>query len=188
MLEKDKTQERVERHKITQEDFTPDVIVNIMLDKLPSDTFTDMNKTVLDPSCGIGNFLVEVLRRKLSNSKNEQEGLLAIRSIYGVEIMADNVEECRTRLYETFKEKYLKSLEDNVFNFKVRNSIRNRIVWYDSLKFNYKTGWGVDSTPREKHETVSFKEKNVGGHINYPMWGIKQLTKEDLDKMSKPLF
>ena len=65
MLEKDIHDKRKARHHITQEDFTPDSIVDMMLKKLPKDTFSNFNKTVLDNSCGIGNFLVEILKRRL---------------------------------------------------------------------------------------------------------------------------
>ena len=93
MLENDITDKRKERHHITQEDFTPDVIVEMMLNKLPKDTFTNFSRKVLDNSCGIGNFLVAILQRRLKKCKTPNDALRAIKTIYGVELMADNVEK-----------------------------------------------------------------------------------------------
>ena len=98
MLKKDKTKKRVERHDDTQEDFTPIGVVNSMLDQYPQEAFKEMKKTFIDYSAGNGNFLVEILDRKLDNSKNVDDAIEALKSIYGVELMADNVEECRERL------------------------------------------------------------------------------------------
>lgn len=95
------TDKRLDRRKQTAEDFTPSFLVNEMLDKLPKTLFTH-NQTFCDPACGNGNFLIEVLRRKLNNKHNPLE---ALQSIYGADIMEDNIKECRLRL--------LKVLVDN---------------------------------------------------------------------------
>ena len=102
MLNEDISDIRKERHHITQEDFTPNEIVNEMLDKLPDIAYEDFDKVILDYSCGIGNFLVEALNRRLKNCKDVNDGVKALSTICGVELMADNVEECRNRLYSTF--------------------------------------------------------------------------------------
>nr|WP_240541256.1 SAM-dependent DNA methyltransferase [Bifidobacterium santillanense] len=69
----------------------------------------------LEPACGDGNFLSEVLRRKLavvgerygkSQLEYERYTFVAVSSIYGVDIMADNVEECRERLFGIAKDEY----------------------------------------------------------------------------------
>lgn len=83
------------RVKLTGEIFTPTQLVREMLDKLPSDCFDDMDKTFLDPSCGNGQFLSEVLIIKLNRGYSFERSL---RSIYGIDIMLDNVEVCRNRL------------------------------------------------------------------------------------------
>lgn len=88
-------QKRKIRRKQTAEDFTPLELVNEMLDKLPSIVFTDPSKTFIDPAAGNGNFLIEVLRRKLQNS---HPPLQALSTTYGVELMQDNVEEMKDRL------------------------------------------------------------------------------------------
>lgn len=182
MLDKDKNTERVERHHITQEDFTPMVIVEMMLDRFPESSYTDMSSKFLDPSCGIGNFLVEVLRRKLSHSTSIDDSIKALRSIYGVEIMADNVEECRNRLYNLFLEKHPNVSEDPSLNYKIRSIIKCRIRWHNSMLFNFETGWGHEDTYRPgDHENINFNEQK-GKHKNYPMWSLiedKRIKKDN---------
>lgn len=56
--------------------------------------------TVLEPSFGNGNFLVEIYKRKLALCHTEQDVLRAVRSVYGVELLSDNVREAKKRLWE----------------------------------------------------------------------------------------
>jgi len=93
----------VERDKLrikqTAEVFTPTKLVQEMLDKLEkqdSTLFTDPNKTFLDNSCGDGQFLSEIVIRKIERSGCSLEQ--ALRTTYGVELMGDNVIECRKRI------------------------------------------------------------------------------------------
>lgn len=87
-------EKRLARKKQTAEDFTPPKLVNEMLDKLPNEVWSD-NKTFIDPACGNGNMLVEVLKRKLSKGHKPIE---ALKTIYGTDIMIDNIREARLRL------------------------------------------------------------------------------------------
>ena len=84
-----------ERIKATGEVFTPTELVQKMLSQLPPDVFTDKSKTFCDPSCGNGQFLSEVLIKKLENNIDFET---ALSTIYGVDIMTDNVDVCRDRL------------------------------------------------------------------------------------------
>jgi type I restriction-modification system DNA methylase subunit len=83
------------RIKKTGEVFTPTALVQEILDKFSKEEFADASKTFLDPSCGNGQFLSEVLIRKLEYGI---DFATALGSIYGVDIMQDNVEACRSRL------------------------------------------------------------------------------------------
>jgi hypothetical protein len=94
--------------------FTNEREVNAMLDLVKQET-ERIDSRFLEPACGTGNFLVEVLRRKLAvvesrYRKNqldyERYAIIAIFSIYGVDLLKDNVEECRDRLYGIFAEHY----------------------------------------------------------------------------------
>jgi hypothetical protein len=106
-----RTKKRVADHG---EVFTSDREVNAMLDLVKQET-ERIESRFLEPACGNGNFLAEILRRKLkivkdrykrSPSDYEKYAVLAITSIYGVEILQDNAQECRDRLYEIFNCEY----------------------------------------------------------------------------------
>ena len=86
------------RVKDAGEVFTPTELVDDMLNKLPQDVFTNPEKTFIDPACGDGNFLVRVLERKIQNGSTP---LQALQTTYGVDIMPDNIEQCRQRLLRT---------------------------------------------------------------------------------------
>lgn len=85
---------RLARRKFSGEDFTPPKLVNEMLDKLPESQWQE-GITYCDPSVGNGNMLVEVLKRKLSYKHNPTE---ALKTLYGCDIMLDNIREARLRL------------------------------------------------------------------------------------------
>ena len=84
------------RVKELGEVFTPPALVEEMLDKLPLEVWAT-DKTFLDPTCGTGNFLVAVVERKV---KEGSTPLQALRTTFGIDIMDDNVRECRERLLE----------------------------------------------------------------------------------------
>lgn len=116
---------RKARRKQTAEDFTPSTLVNEMLDKLPPEVFQDPSKTFCDNSAGNGNFLIEVLRRKLSNNHHP---LQALSTIYGVELMADNVEEMKERLLELIPTDYHKE---------AKNILDENIICHNALTWDF---------------------------------------------------
>ncbi|MDQ7011444.1 MAG: hypothetical protein Q9M29_06445 [Mariprofundaceae bacterium] len=88
--------------------------VNAMLDLVKQET-ERIDSRFLEPACGTGNFLVEVLERKLrvveqryrkSQLEYERYAVLAVSSIYGIDILEDNVKACRDRLYHVFDQHY----------------------------------------------------------------------------------
>jgi hypothetical protein len=83
------------RVKATGEVFTPTELVQEILDTLPQELFSDPTKTFLDPSCGDGQFLGEILIRKIENGSTFEQ---ALQTIYGTDLMIDNVDLCRERL------------------------------------------------------------------------------------------
>lgn len=146
-----KQKERVQKYG---EVFTPSNIVNDMLDLLPvedGNLILDskdgtkksfLTSTFFEPSCGDGNFLVEILNRKLnlvSRSSLDRDVLLAISSCYGVDIQADNVLECRRRLlgviedfYEDIKisdEQYEKLNEILYRNIVLGNTLTSKMIY-----------------------------------------------------------
>jgi hypothetical protein len=106
-----KSKKRVTDHG---EVFTSEREVNAMLDLVKQET-ERIDSRFLEPACGSGNFLVEVLRRKLSIVESrykksqleyERYAVIAISSIYGVDILEDNVVECSNRLFNIFDKQY----------------------------------------------------------------------------------
>jgi hypothetical protein len=83
------------RVKSTGEVFTPNNAVQKMLNLIPEDFFIDPIKTAIDPACGDGQWLAEILWRKLNHGHTFEQ---ALSTIYGVDIMQDNIIECRRRL------------------------------------------------------------------------------------------
>jgi hypothetical protein len=103
--------------------FTPPWLVDAMLDLVQAES-ERINSRVLEPACGSGNFLVPVLKRKLetvharygqSDFERRHQALLALMCIYGIELLDDNVAECRANLLAAFAD-YL--------------SVSARDVWY----------------------------------------------------------
>jgi hypothetical protein len=90
-----KTERDMNRTKLTGEVFTPTELVQQMLDHLPEDVWENPNLKWLDMACGNGQFLVEIKERLI---KYHTESHVIHNMIYGVDIMKDNVLECRNRL------------------------------------------------------------------------------------------
>ncbi|MEI8193950.1 MAG: DNA methyltransferase [Flavobacteriia bacterium] len=138
-----KSKKRVTDHG---EVFTNEREVIAMLDLVKQET-ERIESRFLEPACGNGNFLAEVLRRKLKvvndrYSKNQIEwecyATITVSSIYGVDILEDNAEECRERLFKIFEETYKSLFKEKIKN-ECRRSIKyllNRnILWGDALDF-----------------------------------------------------
>ncbi len=100
-----KSKQRVADHG---EVFTPAWMVEAMLDLVKGET-ERIDSRFLEPACGSGNFLVRILQRKLaavelkfgkSDFEKRHYALLALMCTYGIELLADNIAECRTSLLE----------------------------------------------------------------------------------------
>jgi hypothetical protein len=107
-----KSKQRVADHG---EVFTPPWLVEAMLDLVKGET-ERIDSRFLEPACGSGNFLVQILRRKLaavelkygrSAFERKHYALLALMCIYGIELLHDNIGECRVNLLEILTD-YLK--------------------------------------------------------------------------------
>lgn len=89
--------------------FTAEREVKAMCDLIPDDVWQNIDSTFLEPACGNGNFLVEILKRKLDLCENAEQGLRALKSVYGIDIQQDNVEESKQRLFDMFVKKFPKA-------------------------------------------------------------------------------
>ena len=113
--------------------FTAEREVKAMCDLIPEDEiWSGITKTFLEPACGNGNFLVEIFERKLKYCKNEKDGLKALASIVGIDIMQDNVEESRIRLMTMYCKAFPKASEASLLL--ASGILRNNIICGDSLK------------------------------------------------------
>jgi hypothetical protein len=173
--------------------------VNAMLDLVKQET-ERIDSRFLEPACGTGNFLVEILRRKLaiveqryskSQIEFERYAIIALTSIYGVDILLDNVQTCRDRLYGIFSHYYQK-------NYKVLKSdflrsaefiLSRNILWGDALDLR---------TPDEKKEPIVFSEWSaVNGSMikrrdytlaNLLLPDLKQYNEQKYKENEIPLF
>ena len=109
------------RVRSTGEVFTPTELVQEILDKMPKTLFKDPNKTYIDNFCGDGQFLGEVLIRKVENGIDFEQ---ALSTIYGVDLMQDNVDLCRERLL--CGQEHLKHI------------VERNIVCADALRYHYR--------------------------------------------------
>ena len=114
--------------------FTPDKLVNEMLDKLPPEVFADKDKTFIDNSCGSGQFLFQVMYRKMMAMSKEKGTRIfaahkqALKTIYGCELDSNNAEECRKRLLNKSTSKELIDI------------VNEHIITADALDENHE-GW-----------------------------------------------
>src|SRR3954467_6758457 len=104
-----KSKRRVAEHG---EVFTPAWMVEAMLNLVKDET-ERIDSRFLEPACGSGNFLVQIVRRKLaavelkygkSDFERRHYALLALMCIYAIELLPDNIAECRANLLEIFAE------------------------------------------------------------------------------------
>lgn len=131
--------------------FTAEREVNAMLDLVRAET-ERIESRFLEPACGNGNFIAEVLRRKLavvasryrrSPDEYQRYAFLAVSSVYGVDILADNVGECRERLFKIAEKDARSNIGDAVdpaFLDAVRYVLEKNIVCGDALTLKDASG------------------------------------------------
>ena len=156
-----KSKERVAAHG---EVFTAEREVNAMLDLVKQET-ERIDSRFLEPACGTGNFLVKILERKLDMVKKkyrrspldyEKNSILALSSIYGVDVLSDNATACRERLYKIWNKAY-KSVCKKDVNLDVQKSadfiLQRNIVCGNALSLKR-----VDETGCDTAEPIVFSE------------------------------
>jgi hypothetical protein len=121
------------RVKVTAEVFTPDDLATDFINKFPEDLFKKNDKTFLDNCCGDGQLLSVVLYKKIKNSIDFET---ALSTIYGVDLMPDNVKLCQDRL--------LCGRDD------LRHIVEQNIVCADALTYHYRfDGTDADVTDHD---------------------------------------
>lgn len=106
--------------------------VNAMLELVAQEA-ERIDSRFLEPACGNGNFLSVILERKLTVAERryaseqlefERSAVLAVSSIYGIEVLDDNVRQCRQRLFEIFDDGFYARLFKNRCKAKCRDAVR----------------------------------------------------------------
>jgi len=134
--------------------------VTAMLDLVKPET-ERIDSRFLEPACGDGNFLTEILERKLcvvaarygkSQLDYERNAVLAVSSIYGIDILEDNVAACRQRVFEVFDQNYtalFKTAATDDCRMAVKYILTRNIIWGDALTLK---------TVGEKPQPIVFSE------------------------------
>lgn len=178
MSQQVKSKKRVADHG---EVFTAEREVNAMLDLVKQET-ERIDSRFLEPACGDGNFLAEILRRKLAVVKRqygknpsdyEKYAVLAVTSIYGVDILQDNVDNCQERLFGIWDEAYKATCKQEVSEEcreAVKFILQRNILCGDALTLKTTNGkpiifseWSLVSGPLLKRRDFRLDEM-LDGH------------------------
>ena len=156
-----KTKKRVADHG---EVFTAEREVNAMLDLVKNES-ERIESRFLEPACGDGNFLAKIIERKLQTAKSmykkylsdyERNSILALTSIYGIDLLSDNAQTCRDRLFNIWEKEYTSIAKKNV-----NNNLKDVAKYILSL--NIVTGNAlsmkcVDSNQQDLDQPIIFPE------------------------------
>ena len=163
-----KSKERVaERGEV----FTAEREVKAMCD-LVATQCDNVDATFLEPACGDGNFLAEILERKLVRVKKDAKtdrtawewlSVRAVASLYGVDIMQDNAEECRQRLFDIWNKAYKAACKKDC-NEETRDSVRY-ILSKNIICGNALTMMCVDKNQQDIEEYITFAEFKTCGRM-----------------------
>ena len=183
-----KSKARVAKHG---EVFTNPREVNAMLD-LVQDQITRIDATFLEPACGSGNFLVEILRRRMAYLNQKYKTSLiqyqpatvqAVCGLYGIELLSDNAAECRERLLETFAQHYSLPFQtaqdyprvlDTVRRVLAKNIVCGNALTYQTenggtaLRQKYPNGTGVYYTNGAASQNTHYHESRPVQHAILP--------------------
>ena len=155
-----KSKQRVADHG---EVFTPAWMVEAMLD-LVKDEAERIDSRFLEPACGSGNFIVQILRRKLaavelkygpSAFERQHYALLALMCIYGIELLGDNILECRANVLEVFAE-YLNLDETDDLYLAATHVLSANLVHGDALTMRAVDD--IDGQPVKDRPPITFAE------------------------------
>lgn len=178
-----KSRQRVADHG---EVFTPPWLVEAMLDLVKDET-ERIDSRFLEPACGSGNSLVEVLRRKLaavelkfgkSDFERRQYALLALMCTYGIELLEDNIAECRANMLEVLAN-YLRLGESDELYRAASYVLSQNLVHGDALKMR-----------TSENEPITFAEWGYLGKGKYQRrdFQLEVLSHMSTFKEQSPLF
>ena len=165
--------------------FTPHNIVVDMLDLVKEESYR-IDSTFLEPACGNGNFLVEILARKLKTAKADIDSfssnvIKSLCSIYGIDIQLDNVEESKARMLGVIKDAYKDlDIEPSELALKIYVYILDKnIIWGDALTEtimgNIKTGRKYTAT----HVLKITEWELQGDNIKMTEYTLKEIADKE---------
>ena len=126
----------------SQEYFTPSSLVSKMCDKIPSTDWSNPTKTFLEPCFGNGNFLVEIIRRRIVDYSIDWK--IVLNNLYGVELMSDNVQEAKDRIIEL-----LKKLNIDFNEQEARDIMDKNLVCSDFFKWDFENWRPISESSKE---------------------------------------
>ena len=184
-----KSKERVREHG---EVFTAEREVKAMCDLVKDET-ERIDSRFLEPACGDGNFLAEILKRKLAVVRKkygkspldyEKNSLLAASSIYGVDILQDNVTACRARMFDIWNREYTavcKKECDDQTREAVRFILSRNIVCGNALTLKC-----VDENGNDTDEPIIFSEWAfiTGSMLQRSDYTFAELLEDDNPQLS----
>ena len=170
--------------------FTSEREVKAMCD-LVKEECERIDSRFLEPACGDGNFLAEILRRKLdvvkkkykkSTYEYEQNSVLAITSIYGIDIMMDNVTCCRERMYSIWEKEYKANCKSDA-NDETRQAVKH-ILSLNIVLGNALSMMCVDENGEDTDEPIIFPEWSfvLGAQLKRRDYRFDVLLKENPDE------
>jgi hypothetical protein len=184
-----KSKQRVADHG---EVFTPAWMVENMLDLVKEES-ERIDSRVLEPACGSGNFLVPVLARKLatvharhgrSDFEKRHYALFALMCTYGIELLADNAQECRDNLATVFNS-FLDIAGDEDWAQAARTVLGVNIVQGDALTMTVPSGasitfpeWGY--LGKGKYQRRDFRYEDLTQRASYEGTLFGQLSDDEL--------
>jgi hypothetical protein len=188
-----KSRQRVQDHG---EVFTNEREVNAMLDMVKQET-ERIESRFLEPACGDGNFLAEVLRRKLavvnaryrrSLSEYEKYVFIAVGSIYGVELLHDNAVTCRERLFSIVEGDYLRVCRKKPtpgFLDAIRYVLERNILNGNALSLKQ-----VDENGEDTEEPIIFSEWSIvtGDKVKRRDFRLDEMLEGSAEQVQFSLF
>jgi len=198
-----KSKQRVADHG---EVFTAEREVNAMLDLVKQEA-ERIDSRFLEPACGNGNFLAEILRRKLATVKSnygkntteyERYAVIAVTGIYGVDLLQDNIEECQNRMFGIFDSEYSNVCRQKA-NDETRNAVKH-ILKHNILCGNALTMKTASGTPIEFAEWTAVDDhlikrrdfrfdqmlENKNPALQLNMFGDNNSGRYELDESGTP--
>lgn len=121
--------------------WTPRELVETMMDKIPEEKWKDPNSTFLEPTAGSGNMVICMLEKRIASGVNPVQ---ALKTLYGVELMQDNVDICKDRIRDVLRSNKVKITE------KINEIIDHNFVCSDFFKWDFEN-W----CPKEETDGLS---------------------------------